>query len=127
MATAIDFAKASPAELQAAGYSFIKLAPAGPSQLEAIHGLPKGSLLWCDGMLSADQIPAQSAEFLEEMELQESPALQGLINAIEQGEHQYGFLPEIDAWDELGAQAAAEQDWSNELLLDEMSQEELFA
>ena len=49
---AINFASASPAELEAAGFKFIKLAPAGPAELEAIHGQ---KLLWADKACSIEE------------------------------------------------------------------------
>jgi len=62
---AINFAKASPAELEAAGFKFIKLAPAGPKELEAIHGQ---KLLWADKAFTIEEKEEKLSFGNEELE-----------------------------------------------------------
>lgn len=69
---AIDFAKASAAQLQANGYSFSKLPAAGPAELEEIHGI---KLAWADGQIPqplGELSPVEAeikeaAEYLEDL------------------------------------------------------------
>lgn len=84
----------------------------GPADLEKIHGLPKGSLTWCDKSLPADLIPESQAEFLEDM-THESSALNALVESLQYGVHEFGHLPTANELEEWQAQAAEDQ-WAQE-------------
>ena len=91
----------------------------GPRALEKIHRLPAGSLTWCTKSLPADKVPSTEAQFLEDMG-QGDWLVQGLVDAIAHGRHEFGHMPsdeELEEWQAL----AAEADWETEVADDAFS------